>query len=234
MGPVLDNFRSIVARLEVARKRAIASAPSTVLIAVSKFHCVDEIRPLLVAGHRDFGENRVQEAQAKWIELKREFPDIRLHMIGPLQTNKVKEAVELFDAIHALDRPKLLSALKWTCEKAGRKPDLYVQVNTGEEPQKAGIAPAKTAAFVAEAKAAFGAQVKGLMCIPPFDEAPAPHFALLKTLAREVELPGLSMGMSDDFETAIAFGATYVRVGTSIFGPRQAPTICAAIAPQPE
>ncbi len=220
MVPLIENYRSIVARMEAARKQAMAPAPSTALIAVSKFHGIEDVRLLLEAGHRDFGENRVQEAHAKWTGLKREFPDLRLHMIGPLQTNKVDEAIELFDAIHSLDRPKLLTALKAACEKNDRQMDLYVQVNTGEEPQKAGIAPAVAKAFVAEARAAFGGQIKGLMCIPPFDEAPAPHFALLKKLAQESNLVGLSMGMSDDFETAIALGSTYIRVGTAIFGPR--------------
>lgn len=220
MLPIVENLHVIVARIDAARKRAVAPAPTTRLIAVSKFHGPAPIRALLEAGHRDFGENRVQEAAAKWPALKEEFPDLRLHMIGPLQSNKAAEAVALFDAIHSLDRPKLIGALAAACDKAGRRPDLFVQVNTGEEPQKAGIPPAEARGFVAAAREIFGSQIKGLMCIPPFDDAPAPHFALLKTLAGEAGLDWLSMGMSDDFEAAIAFGSTHVRVGTAIFGPR--------------
>src|SRR6185312_12391039 len=166
--------------------------------------------PLLEAGHRVFGENRVQEAQGKWPALRCDYPDIELHLIGPLQTNKVRDAVGLFDVIHTLDRLRLADALR----AAGRKPDLLVQVNTGEEPQKAGVAPTDAPALIAAAK---DLPVKGLMCIPPADIAPAPHFALLAKIACEHGLAWLSMGMSADFETAISFGATHVRVGTALF-----------------
>jgi PLP dependent protein len=220
MVPVVQNRDAIVARIAGARKRAIAPAAETRLIAVSKFHPAEPIRALLAAGQRDFGENRVQEAAAKWPPLKREYPDIALHMIGPLQSNKVREAVELFDAIHSLDRPKLIGALKVEIERSGRRPDLFVQINTGEEPQKSGVLPKDAPAFIVLARQSLGDAVKGLMCIPPADDAPAPHFALLRKLASEAGLALLSMGMSDDFETAIAFGATHIRVGTAIFGER--------------
>ena len=216
---IARNFVLILARIEAARKSALKPAPFTKLIAVSKTHTTDDIRPLLEAGHRLFGESRVQEALAKWLPLKRDYPDIELHLIGPLQTNKAREAVGLFDAIHSLDRPKLAQALKSEGERAGCSPMLFVQVNTGEEPQKAGAAPKDAATLVAEARA-LGLNVKGLMCIPPAGEAPAPHFALLAKIAAEEGLPLLSMGMSEDFETAIRFGATHVRVGSAIFGER--------------
>ena len=216
---IARNYTLILARIEAARKSALKPAPFTKLVAVSKFHDTQHIRPLLEAGHRLFGESRVQEAQAKWLPLKGEYPDIELHLIGPLQTNKAHEAVRLFDAIHSLDRRKLAQALKIESERAGRTPVLFVQVNTGEEPQKAGVAPKDAAAIIAEARE-LGLNVKGLMCIPPVDEAPAPHFALLAKIAAEAGLPLLSMGMSDDFETAVRFGATHVRVGSAIFGER--------------
>jgi hypothetical protein len=213
------NLAAILARIALARKAALSPAPATRLIAVTKTHGADAIRPVLAAGHRLFGENKVQESLKKWPPLKAEFPDIELHMIGPLQTNKVREAVSLFDAIHSVDRSKLAHALKGECEKSGRRPAVFVQVNVGEEPQKAGVAPRDAPALIAEVRA-LGLNLVGLMCVPPFDEAPAPYFALLQKLAREAGLPGLSMGMSDDFETAIRFGATHVRVGTAIFGER--------------
>jgi PLP dependent protein len=216
---IAENLGRILARIEAARKSAVKPAPLTRLIAVTKTHDESSIRPALEAGHRLFGENRVQEAMGKWPPLRHEFPDIELHMIGPLQTNKVREAVALFDAIHSLDRPKLAEALKAECERSGRAPDMFIQVNTGEEPQKAGVAPAVAAAFITDARG-LGLNVKGLMCVPPFDDTPAPHFALLRKLADETALPFLSMGMSGDFETAIRFGATHVRVGTAIFGER--------------
>ena len=216
---IRENFRHILARIEAARKSAVKPAPFTHLIAVTKTHDESAIRPLLEAGHRVFGENRVQEAQGKWPALKQEFPDIELHLIGPLQSNKVRDAMALFDVIHSLDRPKLAHALKTEGERQGRSLPLFVQVNTGEEPQKAGVAPREALGLVAEARS-LGLDVKGLMCVPPFDEAPAPHFALLNKLAGEAQLPLLSMGMSGDFEIAIRFGATHVRVGTAIFGER--------------
>ena len=214
-----ENLADILARIAFARKSALKPAAFTKLIAVSKTHTTDDIRPLLEAGHRLFGESRVQEALAKWLPLKRDYPDIELHLIGPLQTNKAREAVGLFDTIHSLDREKLAQALKSEGERAGRSPMLFVQVNTGEEPQKAGAAPKDAAALIAQAYA-LELKVGGLMCIPPAGEAPAPHFALLAKLAAEQGLPLLSMGMSDDFETAIRFGATHVRVGSAIFGDR--------------
>ena len=216
---IARNFALILARIAAARKSALKPAPFTKLVAVSKFHDTEHIRPLLEAGHRLFGESRVQEAQAKWLPLKRDYPDIELHLIGPLQTNKTREAVALFDAIHSLDRPKLVQILKTEAERAGRSPKLFVQVNTGEEPQKAGVAPKDAAALIAEARG-LGLNLKGLMCIPPAGEAPAPHFALLAKIAAAEGLKLLSMGMSDDFETAIRFGATHVRVGSAIFGER--------------
>jgi len=216
---VAANLAAIIAAIEAARKKAVAPAPETRLVAVTKGHDASRIMPALEAGHRLFGENRVQEAKVKWPALREKFAGVQLHLIGPLQTNKVREAVELFDAIHSLDRLKLAHALKDEMERAGRKLDLFVQVNTGEEPQKAGVAPGDAVAFVKEA-GALGLNVIGLMCIPPLNEEPALHFALLKKLAGECGLTQLSMGMSDDFETAIKFGATHVRIGTAIFGPR--------------
>ena len=165
----------------------------------------------------------MQEAKAKWPALRERRPGVRLHLIGPLQTNKVKEAVALFDAIHSLDRPKLAEALAHEMERAGKRPDLFIEVNTGEEEQKAGIHPRDTAAFIKDCRERLGLPIVGLMCIPPLDEEPALHFALLQKLARENGLGGLSMGMSADFETAIRFGATHVRVGTAIFGERETP-----------
>ncbi len=208
-----ENLAAILARIDAARKSALAPASSTVLVAVTKTHGPERIRPLLEAGHRVFGENRVQEALGKWPALKRDYPDIELHLIGPLQTNKLRDAADLFDVIQTLDRPKLADAFK----AAGRVPRLMIQVNTGEEPQKAGAAPQDVAALVAQAN---GLPLEGLMCIPPMDVEPAPHFALLAKLARARGLPFLSMGMSGDFETAIRFGATHVRVGTALFGER--------------
>jgi len=219
MSPVAANLSLILARIEAARKSAMKPAPATRLIAVSKTHDQAAIREALAAGHRLFGESRVQEALRKWPPLKRAFPDAELHMVGPLQTNKVREAIGLFDAIHSLDRPKLALALKAEGDRTGRRPALFVQVNTGEEPQKGGVAPKEALAFVAETRR-LGLNVVGLMGIPPLDQPPAPHFALLKTLADEAGLSLLSMGMSDDFETAIRFGATHVRIGTAIFGER--------------
>jgi len=210
-----------VARIDAARKQALAPAPFTTLVAVSKTQDAERILPVLDAGQRVFGENRVQEAKEKWPALKARWPDIELHLIGPLQSNKAREAVALFDAIHSLDRPKLAHALKAEFERVGRRPSLFIQVNTGEEPQKAGVAPLDASAFIALCRDELKLPVKGLMCIPPDGENPAPHFALLARIARAHALPWLSMGMSGDFESAIAFGATHVRVGTAIFGERE-------------
>jgi hypothetical protein len=214
-----ENLTSIIARIDAARKAATAPAPVTTLIAVSKGHGPEAIHPALIAGQRVFGENRVQEAQAKWAPIRPDYRDLELHLIGPLQTNKVREAVALFDAIHTLDRPRLADALRAEMDRSSRNPFLFVQVNTGEEPQKAGVAPRDAAALIDYART-LGLPLKGLMCIPPADETPAPHFALLQKLARERDLPLLSMGMSDDFEIAIRFGATHVRIGSAIFGER--------------
>ena len=217
---VSQNLGDILARIEAARKAAIRPAPATRLVAVSK--TVDEagIREALEAGQRLFGENRVQEAMAKFPALKNEYPDLELHLIGPLQTNKVKEAAALFDVIQTLDRPRLADALTAEREKSGRCPRLFIQVNTGEEPQKAGVLPAETAALIAQARK-LDLPLEGLMCIPPADDDAAPHFAFLAKLARDHGLANLSMGMSGDFELAVKFGATHVRVGTAIFGTRQ-------------
>jgi PLP dependent protein len=215
-----ENLSAIIARIDAARKAAVKPAASTTLIAVSKNHGADAIQPALIAGQRVFGENRVQEAQGKWPRLRESYDDIELHLIGPLQSNKAREAVLLFDAIHTLDRRKLADMLRAEMDRTGRNPFLFVQVNTGEEPQKAGVAPREADALIAHAKT-LGLPLKGLMCIPPAGDAPAPHFALLQKIARDHDLPLLSMGMSDDFEIAIRFGATHVRVGTAIFGARE-------------
>lgn len=190
------------------------------LIAVSKTFPAEAIRPVLDAGHRMFGENRVQEAQAKWPGLRTAFPDVELHLIGPLQSNKTKDAVSLFDAIHTVDRPKIAKAIADEMSNQGKQLQLYVQVNTGEEEQKAGVIPADAKAFVDMCRDELKLEIAGLMCIPPIDEEPALHFAFLAKLAKETGLQGLSMGMSADFETAIQFGATHVRVGSAIFGSR--------------
>ena len=214
-----ENLSAIIARIDAARKAAIAPAAATILIAVGKNHGRDAIEPALIAGQRVFGENRVQEALSKWPAIRAEYADVELHLIGPLQTNKAREAVALFDAIHTLDRPRLADVLRAEMDRSGRNPFLFVQVNTGEEPQKAGVTPREAAALIAHARE-LGLPLKGLMCIPPADEAPAPHFALLQKMARDHDLALLSMGMSDDFEIAVRFGATHVRVGTAIFGQR--------------
>ena len=200
---------------------AYGRAPGTVkLIAVSKTMPAAAVEDAAEAGQRIFGENRVQEALTKWPGLRALHPDLELHLIGPLQTNKVRDAVGLFDVIETLDRPKLARALAAELERTGKCPRLFVQVNTGEEPQKAGVVPEETASFVALCRETFNLTIDGLMCIPPLNEEPSMHFALLAKLAGELSLDELSMGMSGDFDKAIAFGATYVRVGTAIFGER--------------
>jgi pyridoxal phosphate enzyme (YggS family) len=218
---VAENLKTVLARIESAREAALRPASQVHLVAVSKGHGPDRLMPALEAGHRVFGENRVQEAKSKWPELKARFPDTELHLIGPLQTNKAREAVELFDAIHSLDRLKLAEVLKTELARKGKPLRLFIQVNTGEEPQKAGIAPRETKDFAAHCRDVLGLPVAGLMCIPPLAEEPALHFALLKKLAGECGLGCLSMGMSADYETAIRFGATHVRIGTAIFGERK-------------
>ncbi|HRO04980.1 MAG TPA: YggS family pyridoxal phosphate-dependent enzyme, partial [Terricaulis sp.] len=202
-----------------AAKAAGRDAQSITLTAVSKQQSEARIEAALGAGQRVFGENRVQEAEARWAPRRALYPDLRLRLIGPLQSNKAEAAVKLFDAIDVLDREKLAAALADACAKLGRAPDVLVQVNTGEEPQKAGIAPKDTAAFLAHCRD-LGLDIAGLMCIPPADEEPAMHFALLAKIAARNGLAELSMGMSDDFETAVRFGATQVRVGSALFGAR--------------
>jgi pyridoxal phosphate enzyme (YggS family) len=216
---ISENLAGILARIEAARKAAIKPAANTRLVAVTKTVPATGIREALAAGQRLFGENRVQEAQAKYPALKAEFPDLELHLIGPLQTNKVKDAVALFDCIQTLDRPRLADALAAERDKSGRSVRLLLQVNTGEEPQKAGIFPQAAAALIAHARK-LDLKLEGLMCIPPVDDDAAPHFALLAKIARDNGLSSLSMGMSDDFELAVKFGATHVRVGAAIFGAR--------------
>jgi PLP dependent protein len=217
----------VAARLRLVREEIAHAAeaagrdPAGVrLVAVTKTVGSSVIEQAIAAGQRVFGENRVQEAQSKWPELKQLHAGSELHLIGPLQSNKVRDAVALFDVIETVDRPKLARALAEELKRSGRQPRLFVQVNTGEEPQKAGIAPAETAAFVALCRDTFGLAIDGLMCIPPFDEEPAMHFALLAKLAEKAGVNELSMGMSGDFARAIQFGATYVRIGTAIFGAR--------------
>ncbi len=219
--------QSPASRLAEVRRR-IAEAceeggrdPTAVtLIAVSKTFGPDAIAPVSAAGQRAFGENRVQEARAKWPDLKARHPDVALHLIGPLQSNKAKDAVALFDAIHSVDRPSICAALAKEIERQARSPLLFVEINTGAEPQKAGVLPDAADAFLRDCRDTYGLAVAGLMCIPPFDEPPAPHFALTAKIAARNGLALLSMGMSADYEVAIRFGATHVRVGTAIFGAR--------------
>jgi PLP dependent protein len=206
--------------ISAAAKCAGRDPASVKLVAVSKTVPEQAIEEVIAFGQRRFGENRVQEAKAKWPALKELHPDLELHLVGPLQSNKVREAVELFDVIHSVDRPKIAQALSHEMKRSGRQPRLLVQVNTGEEPQKAGVAPGETDAFVARCRDDYGLVIEGLMCIPPLDEEPSLHFALLAKIAARLGLEELSMGMSGDFEKAIAFGATYVRIGAAIFGAR--------------
>jgi PLP dependent protein len=214
------NLASVRTRIAAAAREAKRDPASVHLIAVTKTFGAEDIAPVLDAGHRRFGENRVQEAKAKWPALRQRYPGIDLHLIGPLQSNKTREAVELFDAIHTIDRPKIAEAIAAEMARQGKRLKLFVQVNTGEEPQKAGIMPRESAAFVRLCREQLKLDLAGLMCIPPVDEEAAIHFAFLARLASDVGLSGLSMGMSADFETAIAFGATHVRVGSEIFGRR--------------
>lgn len=213
------SLQDIQARLADAVRAAGRDAASVRLIAVSKVQPLDRVQAVLRAGHRLFGENYVQEAAGKWPELRAEFGAVDVHMIGPLQTNKAKVAVELFDAIHTVDRPSLAEKLARLAQERGRCPELFVQVNTGAEPQKAGVLPHDLDGFVAMCRG-LDLPLQGLMCIPPEGEDPAPHFAMLAGMAARNGLTGLSMGMSSDFEAAIAAGATHVRVGSAIFGAR--------------
>jgi PLP dependent protein len=220
MGDAVQQFFTVKAKIAAAERQAGRGAGSVTLVAVSKTFDAADISPVIEAGQYVYGENRVQEAQAKWPALKQAFPDIQLHLIGPLQSNKAKEAVALFDVIETVDREKIAAELAREIARQGRTPTLYIQVNTGSEPQKAGIEPREAVAFVARCRAVHGLTIDGLMCIPPADENPGPHFALLEKLSTEAGIEKLSMGMSSDYETAIAFGATSVRVGSAIFGSR--------------
>ncbi len=220
MNDAVAQLATVRAGIAAAAREAKRPEGTVTLMAVSKTFDADAIRPVLDAGQRVFGENRVQEAQAKWPALRQEFADIELHLIGPLQSNKAREAVALFDVIETVDREKIAAELARVIARQGRAPKLYVQVNTGSEPQKAGIEPGQAVEFVERCRQVHGLAVEGLMCIPPADENPGPHFALLEKLARQAGVEKLSMGMSGDYETAVAFGATSVRVGSAIFGSR--------------
>lgn len=215
------NLAAIRRRLDAALKEAGRAGPVEI-VAVSKTQDEATIRAALAAGQRVFGENRVQEAAAKWPSLRADYPDIELHLIGPLQSNKTADAVALFDVIEVVDRPKIAAALAAEAKKQGRSPKLLIQVNTGAEPQKAGVPPAECDAFLRQCREQFGLAIDGLMCIPPAGDAPAPHFALLAKIAARHGLPVLSMGMSADFEIAAQLGATHVRVGAALFGARAA------------
>jgi pyridoxal phosphate enzyme (YggS family) len=214
----LETVRAEIVR---ACKDARRDPAEVTLIAVSKTHGADRIEPAIAAGQHVFGENRVQEAKAKWPPLMAKHPGLSLHLIGPLQSNKTKEAVALFDAIHSVDRPSLCETLAKEIAKQGRRPLLFVEINTGAEPQKAGVLPQDADLFLAVCRDTFGLDIAGLMCIPPFDDAPGPHFALTAKIAKRNGLKLLSMGMSADFATAIQLGATHVRVGSAIFGERE-------------
>ncbi|MDG6095478.1 YggS family pyridoxal phosphate-dependent enzyme [Acetobacter sp. AN02] len=217
IGSALHEVRE---RIAAAAQAAGRSAEAVTLVAVSKFHPQEAVIAALDAGQRVFGENRVQEAAAKFPPLRERWPDLRLHLIGGLQTNKAAEAVRIADMIESLDRPSLSDAIAKAAEKAGRVPDLLIEVNTGDEAQKAGVCRAEADGFIRDCRARFGAALKGLMCIPPADGNPAPHFSYLRTLADRHGLPVCSMGMSADYPAAIMAGADYVRVGTAIFGQR--------------
>ena len=214
------NLTEICARIETAAKRAGRSADEVSLIAVAKRQPPDRIDALLQAGHRVFGENRVQEAADKWPALKRAYPDVELHMVGPLQSNKAADAIALFDVIHSIDRMKLARKVAEEIAAAQRDPELFVQINTGEEPQKSGVMPRQADEFIRQCREELQLRISGLMCLPPIDEEASLHFALLAKIARRNGVENLSMGMSGDFETAIIFGATHIRVGTALFGDR--------------
>ena len=217
---VVDRLNAVREAIARAARDNGRDPAGVTLIAVSKTFPAEAVEPVLAAGQRIFGENYVQEAKAKWPALRERYPDVELHLIGPLQSNKAREAVQLFDAIHTLDRPSLAEALSKEIAKQGRRPRLLVQVNTGEEPQKGGVAPGEADAFIAACRDRYGLAVEGLMAIPPAEDPPSPHFALLAAIAKRNALPLLSIGMSADFEAAIQLGATHVRVGSAIFGTR--------------
>ncbi len=214
------NLATVSDAIAAAERAAGRAVGSVTLVAISKAHPQDSARAALEAGHRVFGENRVQEAMAKWPALREAFPENELHLVGPLQTNKARDAVALFDVVETVDRPRLARALAKEMDRSGRRPDCFIEINTGEEPQKAGVLPPDADAFIAACRDEYRLPVVGLMCIPPLNEAPAMHFALLAEIARRNGLDGLSMGMSADYEIAVRFGATHVRVGTAIFGER--------------
>lgn len=214
------RLADVSARIAAAAQAARRDPASIKLVAVTKTFGPEDIQPVLDAGHRLFGENRVQEAKAKWPELRARYPDIDLHLIGPLQSNKAREAVALFDAVHTIDRPKIAAAIAEEMEKQRKSLQLFIQVNTGEEAQKAGVLPKAAAGLLRQCRDELKLAIAGLMCIPPVDEEPGVHFAFLAKLAGDLGLEQLSMGMSADFETAVAFGATHVRVGSQIFGHR--------------
>ncbi|KAA5604718.1 YggS family pyridoxal phosphate-dependent enzyme [Roseospira marina] len=220
---IAANLAAVQAEIATAARDADRDPATVTLVAVSKTHGPERAEAALTAGHRVFGENRVQEAQSKWPALRERVPDLELHLIGPLQSNKAADAVALFDVIESVDRPKLAAALSREMERQGRRPTCLIQVNTGEEPQKAGIVPTEADAFIAHCRDDLGLPVTGVMCIPPADEEPAPHFALLRQIARRNGLDVVSMGMSGDFAIAVGQGATHVRVGTAIFGTRPKP-----------
>ena len=215
-----DRLADVCQHIAAAARAAGRDPAAVTLVAVSKTHGANRVRELLDAGHRVFGENRVQEAEEKFPALKAGYPDLKLHLIGPLQTNKAREAVALFDVIESVDRERLGATLAKEMARVGRRPDCYIQVNTGEEPQKAGVPPGEVDGFVAACRDTHKLPIVGLMCIPPVDEEPAPHFALLAKMAARNDLATISMGMSADYETAIRLGATHVRVGTALFGQR--------------
>ena len=214
------RLAGVLGRIAASAKAAGRDAASVRLVAVSKTFGPDDIAPVLEAGHRIFGENRVQEARAKWPSLCDRYTGIELHLVGALQSNKAREAVQLFDAIHSIDRPRIAEAVAAEMARQGKRLQLFIQVNTGEEPQKAGVAPNEAGGLLRTCRENLGLDIAGLMCIPPHDEEPGVHFAFLAKLAGELGLRGLSMGMSADFEKAVAFGATHVRVGSEIFGAR--------------
>ena len=216
------SLAEIQERIRTAADNADRDVSSVTLIAVSKVQPNERVQAVLEQGHRVFGENRVQEAAGKWPEFRQAFDGVELHLLGPLQTNKLNQALDLFDAIHSVDREKLARKLATAVQTRGTCPDLFIQVNTGEEPQKAGVLPTDIDPFIKQCREEFDLSIRGLMCIPPVDEEPSLHFALLRKMAERNGLTGLSMGMSADFERAIALGATHIRVGSAIFGERVA------------
>ncbi len=217
---VVEAYQQVLEKIKRAKEDAGRGADAITLVAVSKTYASDRISPLLRLSHKTFGENRVQEAEEKWPPLKEQYRDIHLSLIGPLQSNKARNAVALFDEIQTIDRLKIAEAIARECDRQDRRIDTFIQINTGEEPQKAGIPPLEADAFIREVRDRIGLTVKGLMCIPPVDAEPAPHFALLAKIAARNGLACLSMGMSSDYETAIRLGATHIRVGSAIFGQR--------------